>query len=613
GADDYLTKPIDLPVALARIRTQLLRKRAEDRLRESEERYALTVQGANDGMWDWKLTTDEIHFSARWKGIIGCEDGEIGNRPEEWFDRVHPGDLARLRRELDTHLAGATTHFESEHRIRHKKGSFRWVLARGQAVRDATGVATRIAGSQTDITDSKVVDALTGLPNRLLLVDRLERLIQHHLFRDDTQFAVLVLDLDEFKVVNDSLGHQAGDELLQAVARRLEVSLRSTDTLTRAGSDVIPGAPGIEHTLARLGGDEFIVLLNDVRSAADATRVAERVQAALSRPFPLADREVFIAASIGIAVSATGYTSTEAVLRDADTAMNRAKALGKGRFEVFDAAMGRQAIARLHLDSDLRLAVRRDEFLPYFQPIVNLRTGRLAGFEALLRWRHPERGILPPAAFLAQVEENGLILPISRRFYGAVCRQHRDWLKVHPSASQLTINVNFVTGQFLETGLPARLLDILVETGLEPRHIAVEITESTAIRDFSKTSDVLHELREAGFRVVLDDFGTGYSSLACLHQLPISGLKLDRTFIAAADEHEELIQAVLMLSASLGITVTAEGIETSDQCERLRALGCDYGQGYLFARPLDAEHAAALIAADRVFVPELSHATTGSP
>ena len=608
GADDYITKPIDFPVAFARVKTQLLRKRAEDRLRESEERYALTAQGSNDGLWDWKLSSNEVYFSPRWKKIVGCEEDEVGNRPDEWFDRVHPGDLSRLRQDLDNHLAGLSTHFENEHRIRHKSGTFRWVLARGQAVRNAEGVATRVAGSQADVTASKVVDALTGLPNRLLLVDRLDRLIQHHAFRSEANFAVLLLDLDDFKVVNDSLGHEVGDELLHAVAERLEASLRATDTLTRATSEGGPAIQGIEHTLARLGGDEFIVLLNDVRTAEDAERVAGRVQRALALPFPLAGREVFIAASVGIAVSAAGYATSEDVLRDADIAMHRAKALGKGRVEVFDAKMGEQATERLRLDSEIRLAVTRHEFLPYYQPLIDMRTGRLYGFEALIRWRHPERGIVPPSVFVPIVEENGLIVPIGQRLYEDVCEQRRRWLDQYPQADALSINVNFATGQFLEPGLPALLLETLAKTGIEPRHIVVEITESTAIRDLEKTLGVLQELRAAGFRVVLDDFGTGHSSLGSLQQLPITGLKLDRSFVMAIEKNVELIRAVMVLSGSLGLKVTAEGIETVEQCDRLCALGCDYGQGYLFAKPLPADGAEELVASDRIFIPKFSNA-----
>jgi PAS domain S-box-containing protein len=597
GADDYVTKPIDFPVTIARIRTQLSRKEAEDRLRESEERYTLAAAGANDGLWDWKLSTAEIYYSARWKAIIGYEDHEIGSSPEEWFERVHPEDRPRVKQDIEAHLAGLSSHFESEHRMRHKGGTFRWVLTRGMAVRDAEGVAVRMAGSQSDITEGKVVDALTGLPNRMLLIDRLERVLQHHQMHGESQFAVLFLDLDGFKVVNDSLGHLAGDDFLQAVARRLEASLRSTDVLTRASGEV-PHNGTNEHTLARLGGDEFIILLHEVRGVLDATRVAARIQQSLSRPFRVAEREVFTTASIGIAVSGSGYTRSEDMLRDADTAMYRAKSLGKGRSEVFDVAMREQVLSRLQLETSVRLGLERHEFLPYYQPIIDLRTGRLTGFEALLRWRHPDRGIVAPLEFVPLIEENGLVLPIGRRFFQDVCGQLRRWRDGHPAASRLRVNVNFASQQFLEVGLPARLLESLDDAHLEPSSIVVEITERTAIGNFALTGDVLNELRLAGIEVVLDDFGTGYSSLACLNQLPISGLKLDPSF-TGGQQRIEIIRAVVALAGSLNLTVTAEGVETIEQFVRFRELGCTYAQGYLFARPLDAEAAAEVIAQDR--------------
>src|SRR6185436_15890146 len=285
-------------------------KEAEDRLRDSEERYALAARGANDGLWDWDLKSGAFHYSSRWKAIIGHEDDEIGEGADEWFDRVHSEDLGRLRRDLDAHLAGETKHLENEHRIRHKSGAFRWVLTRGLAVCDADGRPVRMAGSQSDITEGKVIDALTGLPNRVLLIDRLERVLHHQQAQPDGQFALLFLDLDGFKFVNDSLGHLCGDELLQAVARRLESSLRRADMLVRPAGTAGP-ATAPEHTLARLGGDEFVVLLHDVRDVVDATRVAERIQRLLARPFQISGRDVFTTLSIGIAVGSTNYTRAD--------------------------------------------------------------------------------------------------------------------------------------------------------------------------------------------------------------------------------------------------------------------------------------------------------------
>lgn len=593
GASDYITKPIDFQVALARIRTQLSRKDAEDRLRASEERYKLAAQGANDGLWDWDLATGHLYYSTRWKAIVGCTDDEVGTGADEWFGRVHPEDLPRVQHELDEHLAGRSDHFEIEHRIRHKAGAFRWVLTRGLAVRDERGTPIRMAGSQSDVTDGKIVDALTGLPNRVLLVDRLERMLSRRRRDDDRHLAVLFLDLDGFKMVNDGMGHLHGDELLQAVAARLRQCLRSGDTIARLNDELPRLAP--EHTIARLGGDEFVVLLHEVRNVVDATHVADRIHAALSSPFTVGGRDVFTNASIGIALESSTYTRAEDILRDADTAMYRAKAAGKGRSEVFDAEMREQVIERMHLDTALRLAVERHEFVPFFQPIVDLQTGKLYGFESLIRWQRPGHGIIGPGDFVNLLMENRLIIPAGRRFFDDVCLLLQGWQARHPAAADLRINVNFAGPQFNEVDLLDRLLEMLDNTGLSPRNLVVEITESTAIGDFAHALEVLNRIRDAGFRIVLDDFGTGYSSLSCLENLPIFGIKLDRSFIARESRHPVIMKTVIMLAHELGLTVTAEGIETVEQCDQVRQMGCGYGQGYWFGRPMTADAASRLI------------------
>jgi predicted signal transduction protein with EAL and GGDEF domain len=421
-------------------------------------------------------------------------------------------------------------------------------------------------------------------------------MLQHNRRHTDSRFAVLFLDLDEFKVVNDSLGHLAGDSLLQAVAHRLETLLRATDTVAHLPAPESDGAP--EHTIARLGGDEFIILLHDVHGALDATRVAERITAGLATPFEVAGREVYVSTSIGIAVSGPGYHAPDELLRDADTAMYRAKAAGKGRSEVFDVAMRKQVTERLQLDTAVRQGLERHEFVPFYQPIIDLRTGRIAGFEALLRWRHPDRGIVPPSEFIPIIEENGLVLPIGRDLVRDVCAQVREWQAAIPAAGQIWVNVNFATQQFLEAGMASWLLAEVGGAQLAPAQLVVEITESTAIRNLDLTTAVLRELRESGIRVLLDDFGTGYSSLACLHRLPISGLKLDRSFTEGDQEHPEIVQAVVTLADALHLSVTAEGVETAEQRDRLRAIGCRYAQGYLFARPLEASAAGKLLASN---------------
>ena len=604
GADDYITKPIDFPVALARIRTQLARKQAEDGLRESEERYALTAQGANDGLWDWHLTTDVIYFSPRWKSIVGCAEDEIGSQPREWLDRVHPDDQARVQEQLEAHLSGRTPHFESEHRLRHKSGAFRWVLVRGLAFRNAAGVPVRLAGSQADFTAAKVFDPLTNLPNGLLLNDRIERALQPGRSKVVRQCAVLFLDLDDFKVVNHSLGERAGDELLRAVADRLTWSLRATDAVTTAAGETsfTPGA-SLDHTLARLSGDEFIVLLSDVCSAMDASRVAERIQRSLTRAFAISDQEVFTSASIGIALSDASLSCPETLIRSARTAMVRAKSLGNGRSEIYDGAMREEVLRQLQLDTGLRHALAQGEFEPYFQPILDLGTGRVAGFEALLRWRHPTRGVVSPAGFVSALEANGMIVPVGHYIVDLVCQHLRQWQTASPWAERLTVNINFAARQFLEPGLVGRLLETVERHGLSPSRIVIEIIERTAIEETESTLPVLDQLRRAGFSVVLDDFGTGHSSIAQLHQLPISGLKLDTSIVAAGQKIPALLKAVMALADSLNLTVTAEGIEDEAAYTLVRRLGCTRAQGYLFERPVDAARAAEIIARDQPWVP----------
>src|SRR5438132_9014159 len=380
GANDYLAKPIDFPVAVARIGTQLSHKKAQEALKASEERYALAARGSNDGLWDWILSTDVMYFSPRWKAMLGYQESEIGDRPEDCFARIHDADRERVKKEIVAHQKGLTPHFESEHRVLHKDESFRWMLSRGVAVHDSSGNVLRMAGSQTDITEGKVSDPLTGLPNRLLFIDRVGRLIKHTKRRKDQLFAVLFMDLDGFKMINDSMGHLAGDQLLVGVANRLEKCLRSTDTVARLRET---------FTMARLGGDEFTVLLDDIKDPNDAKRAADRMMKALASPFILSGKEVFTSVSIGIALSNSVYEQPEEILRDADTAMYRAKSLGKPRYEVFDADMPARVMARLQLETDLRHALERGEFRNFYQPIVALVSGEIAGFEALLRWQHP--------------------------------------------------------------------------------------------------------------------------------------------------------------------------------------------------------------------------------
>jgi diguanylate cyclase (GGDEF)-like protein/PAS domain S-box-containing protein len=492
GAHDYVMKSnlARLVPAIERERreaqSRAKRRSAEAALHESEERYALAAQGANDGLWDWNLKTDRIYFSTRWKSMLGYAGDEIGDRPAEWLARVHPADVERLRTEIAAHLEGRSPHFESEHRLQHNDGTYRWVVSRGLAVLDTEGTAYRMAGSLTDVTERKVVeerlvhdalhDSLTGLPNRSLFIDRLERLIQRTQRHPDLVFAVLWLDIDRFKVINDSLGHLHGDRLLVAIARRLETYLRSEDTL------------------ARLGGDEFGALVDEIQGLGDAIRIAERIQQALAPAFELDGHEVFVTTSIGIVVGGPGYQRAEDLLRDADMAMYRAKGLGKSRHAVFDETMHARAVARLQLETDLRHAVQAQAFRVHYQPIVKLDTGKLIGFEALVRWEHPERGHLSPGEFIPVAEDTGLIVPMGRSVLEQACRQLRAWQDEFDDLD-LSMSVNLSSRELTQPDLVKEVRKILLRTGLDGSKLRLEITESMLMENLDVACTVLTELR----------------------------------------------------------------------------------------------------------------------
>ena len=609
GANDYLTKPIDFAVALARIGTQLSHKRAQEALRESEERYALAARGANDGLWDWNLQTNTMYFSPRWKAMLGYEESEISDNPEEWFERIHEADRDRVRHEIAAHQKGIVPQFESEHRMLHKDGSVRWMLSRGLAVQDASGIALRMAGWQTDITEGKISDPLTGLPNRLLFTDRVARLLKHAKRKKDYLFAVLFLDLDGFKMINDSMGHLVGDQLLVGVASRLEKSLRATDVVARMGQGFI---------VARLGGDEFTVLIDDLKDQSDARQAAERLMRAVTAPFLLNGKEIFTSVSVGIALSnAAIYESPEEILRDADTAMYRAKSSGKARYEVFDADMRASVMARLQLETDLHRALEREEFSNFYQPIVFLNTGEIVGFESLLRWQHPTRGLLAPEEFIAVAEETGLIRELGWWNLREACRQMREWRAQYEAASQLVMSVNLSPKQFLQHNLVEDIRNLLIEFDMPPSSLRLELTESAVMGDPSSAVEMLGQIKNLGVSLAIDDFGTGYSSLSYLHRFPLDTLKIDRSFITSIgdsrenSEGKEIARTILPMATNLQLEVVAEGVETSEQVELLRKLHCKFGQGFYFSKPLPAAAATSLLAKQAAAQPKHFSASSG--
>ena len=557
------------------------RKAAEEALRESEERYALALAGANDGLWDWNLRTGQIYFSDRWREMMGLAETAIGSLPQEWFGRIHPDDVEAVQAAIATHRTGDAEHFRIEHRVLHADGAYLWMVARGTAIRDEQGNATRMAGSLTDITERKraeeqllrdaLHDGLTGLPNRVLFGDRLERSLARTARDANHHFGVLFLDMDRFKIINDSLGHAAGDQLLVAFAGRLIGCLRPSDTV------------------ARLGGDEFTILLEDPRQPDDAITVATRILESLKKPFILGDHEVYVTASIGIAASDGGYQRPQDILRDADTAMYRAKANGKARYQVFDSGMHARALKLLETENDLRRAIDRGEFELYYQPILNIATRQISSFEALIRWRHPERGLIPPTEFIPVAEETGLILQIGRWVINEACQQLAKWHEMFPDVRP-DMNVNLSGRQFSQVDLVEQVMTALRQTKLAPHHLILEITESVVMESPESAIAMLERLKAIGVQLNIDDFGTGYSSLSYLQRFPVDTMKIDRSFVSrigSNPENAEIIRAIVALAHNLDMKVTAEGIETAEQLDQLSLLQCENAQGYFFSEPMN--------------------------
>lgn len=492
------------------------------------------------------------------------------------------------RQELDRVRAAMLQHesVKAELIFHRKDGSHFWADSNTVPIRNEHGQVTHFVSVMREVTERKQVeeqlrrnafhDSLTGLPNRLMFMERLNQVVARA--KEDRRylFAVLFLDLDRFKMINDSLGHMVGDQLLIEIARRLETCVKRTDLV------------------ARLGGDEFTILLEDIQSVAAADQVAERIHRELARSFSLNGHEVFTTVSIGIALSTTDFKHSEDLLRGADIAMYRAKALGKACHEVFDTEMHSHVMTLMQLENDLRRAIEREEFLVYYQPIVALTTGRVAGFEALVRWKHPEQGMISPAEFIPLAEETGLIIPIGLLVLRKACQQLGEWQRQFPQHSPLSMSVNLSSRQFSQAGVIEAINQILQETGVSPASLKLEITETAIMENTESAMERLSQLKTMGVQLSVDDFGTGYSSLGYLYRFPMDILKIDRSFISRVDtdgEKLELVRTIITLAWNLGMEVIAEGVETTTQLAQLKMLKCEYGQGYLFAKPLSPEDA----------------------
>jgi len=593
GVTDFLLKQELTPHSLERsIRYAISHHRALTELARTQEGYALAARAVNDGIWDWDLDAKQVYFSPRWRALLGQPEAAGYQPPEAWFDLVHEDDLPRLQEAIAAHLSGGTSHMESEHRMRHADGSWRWVLTRGLAMRDTRdGRPTRMAGSLSDITERRRAerqlrhdafhDSLTELPNRALFMDRLEHALRHN-ERDPTlSLAVLFLDIDRFKLVNDSLSHAVGDRLLVQTAARVAESLRPGDTV------------------ARIGGDEFTILLEDVRSEEPeqfATLVARRIQESLNEVFRIDDHRLFATASIGISVSTAG-NSAEDLLRNADIAMYEAKRRGRGRCAVFDQSMHHHVTNRLTRENDLRRAIEQSLLRVHYQPIVDLKTGRLRGFEALVRW--PEYwSFVETGEFVSIAEDTGLIGPMGLQVLRIALADLTAWRRGGLVADDVRMSVNVSGRQLDDPNFPRDVLDAIAAAELPAELISLEITETTFMREPERISAIVSEVGTPGVGLEMDDFGTGYSSLAALHKFPVNALKIDQSFVASLDttgDGEVIVRSILALAENLGLRVIAEGIEGRDQLRQLRELGCEYGQGFIISRPFAANEIKAFL------------------
>jgi diguanylate cyclase (GGDEF)-like protein/PAS domain S-box-containing protein len=631
GGVDYITKPFQVEEVLARINSQLTiqaakaeirqlnaelelrikqrtvqletaygkleatnqelqqqiqeRHKASNLLHESEERLESILNSLEDVVWSADAIASKLLY------LNPAAERVYGRPKEEFFKNfnlrlevIHPEDRKRNEIQKSIPLLLETGSLDLEYRILRPDGEVRWLSDRSHVVTNERGETIRLDGIIYDITERKLAqekllhdalhDSLTGLPNRILFMERVEQALKHSKRRSYYLFAVLFIDLDRFKTINDSLGHSSGDELLIEIAGLLQGCLRSTDTV------------------ARLGGDEFTVLLEDFNEIDDVIRITERIQNKLSLPFDLGGHTIFTSASIGIVISSRQYQQGAELLRDADIAMYRAKELGKARYAIFDREMYERTIKLSRLERDLRLALQNKEFYLNYQPIICLKTGKLTGFEALLRWQHPEQGFISPADFIPIAEDTGSIVQIGEWVLQEACRQLRSWQVQFPHLHSLKMSVNLAIQQIKQSSLLEILNRILIDTGLDGNCLKLEITESMLMDDGEATIELLSQIREKKVQLSIDDFGKGYSSLSYLHRFPINTIKIDRSFVSnmnADEENYEIVKTIATLAHTLGMDVVAEGVETEAQLTQLKTLGCEFGQGYLFSKPLDAK------------------------
>lgn len=590
GAVDYLVKEqLDAQVLERTIRYAVKTAHGTKVLRESEERYVLTAQGANDGLWDWNLQTNNIIFSPRWKSIFGYAESEINNTPDEWFGRVHPEDLDQVEAAVRDHVLGKSDHLESTHRIRHADGSYRWVLVRAAAARTRDGEAYRMAGSHMDITklrdteqqllERSFFDQLTGLPSRNLLLDRAAVATLDVNPENGQRCAMLAIRVDAASSVGLTLGKTEADRFITETADRFRQCMRNADTI------------------ARLGDDEFGVLLTDIGDITSAVRVAERLRDVMSQPLAVSDGEVTTTITVGIA-DTTEPMSGDDLLSRASAALAQADAAGGERIQTFDEQLHARSVASMQLESNLRRAITEGTLSIFYQPIASLRTGQITSFEALVRWQHPERGLLLPDDFIPLAEETNMIRALDRFVLETACKQLVEWHKSIPDADSLAIGVNYSSKHFVDPQTAPSIAATLASVGLDGKHLHLELTESALLEDPDIAIGILTELSDHDIDIVLDDFGTGFSSLSYLQRLPVFALKIDRSFVKAlttSTSNADIVRSIIGLAGNLGFGVIAEGVESHQQLQHLMEMGCDEAQGFLLGHPVDAGTASALL------------------
>ncbi len=545
---------------------------------EARDRYALVARATLDGLWDWDLRTGKVYYSPRWQYILGLPECDCHATADYWLDRVHPMDRPFLEEVLQQHLAGETSRFRNEHRMRHEDGSWRWVVVRGLAQRGSKGKPQRMAGSLMDITADKTCDPLTKLPNRLLLHERLAQVIRRSEETGKWHFAVLFLDVDRFKSINDRFGHLVGDCVLRQIAARLQDGIAQT-RMSR------------ESLIARFAGDEFVILLDGVETSEEALAVAQRLHAALSKPVECEGEQLTVGASIGVTMARAEFSTPESFLHNSDLAMYRAKAAQRGSSILFEPAMQEETMARLQLEAGLRQAIGAGQLRVLYQPQIDLQSGRVVGCEALIRWQHPRNGLLAPSAFIDLAEEIGLIAEMDLWVMERACRQLAEWRGLYGCAD-FTMSVN-ISGRHLSLrGLKGAVKDVLERYDLPAGVLCLELTESILIDDVLGARRLMRELHSVGVGLHMDDFGSGYSSFKQLYELPFDVLKIDRSLMAKIvldRQAANIVEGILGLAHTLEMKVVAEGIEDGAQAAMLAAMGCDYGQGYQYDRPLDAD------------------------